>query len=417
MPKSRTKDLDFLDIFSLGLILLLFIFSILKYSYLPQFLDSYYHLSVANAFIESKGWVGYSWWDNAPIGRPHLYPPLYHLILVLMKTLGLEGIKALKLSNIAILPLFFFSLWFVMRKIVNSRFAFFILLALSSSFSFYVSVTGNIPASLGLILGLFSWLFLKENKPLSSLLFLSLVFYTHAAISWVFLISFIFLAIFNKEYRKPALKIILACLLLSSAIIYHQLRHARFFEFKLLYEARLIHFNIFLVLLCLVSLVFSYKKSDMATLLFCGFLIACVIVFFKYPYRIFNAQGMVGISLLAVLFIEKTLFSKSLKRTRYLAIIIGSYLFILSSSLALDCKSFKLEVFDSTYQSFISKKFIASKHFRSIYFPRYWLPAAKAITENSQKTQIIASNENYIAQLFSSLTSRPVATAMLGEIK
>src|SRR3989338_10814800 len=46
----------------------------------PRFLDSYYHLAVIQGFRQHGGVALHAFWESAPAGRPHLYPPLFHLL-------------------------------------------------------------------------------------------------------------------------------------------------------------------------------------------------------------------------------------------------------------------------------------------------------------------------------------------------
>ena len=90
------------DLASLGLLIFFVIISVPRLNYFPQFVDGYYHLSVANGFIQSGGWVGWDWWCFAPFGRPHLYPPLYHLILVFLQNIGISGLNSLRFTEFLI---------------------------------------------------------------------------------------------------------------------------------------------------------------------------------------------------------------------------------------------------------------------------------------------------------------------------
>ena len=141
------------DLISLGLICLIAVFSFVRFTELPQWVDGYYHLSVAKGFIKSGGWSGWAWWDSAPIGRPHLYPPLYHLTLAALIKMGLSGLNSLRVTEVLILPSVFFFFWYISRCLVNRRFAFFALLVLSSFFPFYSFASAHVPASLAIILG------------------------------------------------------------------------------------------------------------------------------------------------------------------------------------------------------------------------------------------------------------------------
>lgn len=107
----RRFNLDRYDLASLGTIILIFIFLVVRFNYLPQYVDAYYHLSVAEGFIKSGGWVGWSWWDYAPRGRPQVYPPFYHFILVFLEKIGISGLNSVRVTEVIIPLIFFLSLW------------------------------------------------------------------------------------------------------------------------------------------------------------------------------------------------------------------------------------------------------------------------------------------------------------------
>ena len=64
-----------------GLIILsVAILSAAQWPAYPYFLDSYYHLTVIEGMRQAGGPVLHAFWESAPEGRPHLYPPLFHLL-------------------------------------------------------------------------------------------------------------------------------------------------------------------------------------------------------------------------------------------------------------------------------------------------------------------------------------------------
>ncbi|MBP7088600.1 MAG: hypothetical protein KBB01_04800 [Candidatus Omnitrophica bacterium] len=433
------------DLASFAFLAFLTIFSLARHGYLPQFIDGYYHLSVANGFIQSGGWVGWDWWSFAPFGRPHLYPPLYHLILVLLQKLGLSGITALRISEVAIVPLFFFVFWFVSRSLLNDRFSFINLLALSGFFSFYSSVTANVPASLALIWGFLSWYWLKKKRVIKSIIFLTLTFYTHSAISWVFWISFLFILAFDQEFRHTALKTLLISLALAAPFLWHQLRYFRYLDIQVLGEAGFTHFNIFIFLSGLVFLAFFYRRS-LFVLLFLGYLIGSLIVFFRYPYRFFSAQGIVGFTFFASLLWDKVLnpsqkspgfkcsivisaqegarnfsswgstYLKSGYKKVILALVI-IYLLFFQVTLDLDKEKSNFNIINSTCYNLLSGKCYQLFEFRTFYYPEFYDPLVWLIRENTAEGDIIFSNIRIAAQIFSALSGRPTSSPMLWEVK
>ena len=146
----RRAKLDRYDLASMGIIVLIILFFAIRFQYLPQFVDDYYHLSAANGFIRSGGWVGWSWWDFAPHGRPQIYPPVYHFLLAFLQKGGLSGLTSIRIAEVFIPCVFFFTLWYVIRFLTTSLSAFFTLLISSSFFSFYSAASANIPATLAL---------------------------------------------------------------------------------------------------------------------------------------------------------------------------------------------------------------------------------------------------------------------------
>ncbi len=391
----------------------------MRFSYLPQFIDAYYHLSVANAFIESGGWVGWDWWSFAPAGRPHMYPPVYHFILVCLQKIGLSGINSLRITEVSIIPLFFFSLWYVSRRIINSKFAFFALLALSGFFSFYVSVSANIPASLAIIFGLFSWMLIKKNNIFISGLLLALSFYTHAGMPWIFLCSFLTLSMVNKEYRSSALKVIFLGICLALPFFWHCFKYLDWVNTSQVIGAKFIVVNIFIIVFGIVGLFCLCTKNNFLYALCVGYTAGSVFIFFKYPYRLFSGQGVIGLALIAVLLflkISDALIKKNIKYSFYLCVFFIGYLSIFNSTLSFKENQRELCVDDSTYYNFLTGASADTISYNSLFFPEYYSPIIDVIGKNTQQMDIISSNSNFIAQIFSAVTGRPSSSSVFREV-
>ncbi|MCM8823365.1 MAG: hypothetical protein NC822_01670 [Candidatus Omnitrophica bacterium] len=414
---ENQKEDRIYNILSFILLTLVTIFSIVRFPYLPQFIDGYYHLSCANGFIKSGGWVGIAWWDFAPLGRPHLYPPLYHFIIVFLKTIGVEGLTAIRLTEISIVPLFFFSLWYIFKKEISIVFAFFFLLISTSFFSFYTSVSANLPASIALILSIFSGYFLKKKKIVSSILFLVLAFYTHAAIPWITLISLIFIACLSKDYGKSSLKVILVSLCLASFLLFHQIRYFNYINLSILKEVMFSHFSIFILVSGIISFFLNFKREDFFRLFFMGLILGSIIVFFKYPYRLFSSQGMLGWIFYSSYLCEQVVRIIKSKWINFVFLILVVYLFFFHSTIDLEEGKAKFNLFSSTYHYLSSGKFTYFLEYASLFFPQHYLPVANIIKTFSEENEIIVSNLNFSSQVFSSLTNRPTSRSILSEVK
>ena len=74
--------------FSKIIILAYAVLQLLRLAIFPQFIDMYYHLQTAWGFIQAGGYSNWDFWEYAPFGRPHIYPPLFHILLALFMKLG-----------------------------------------------------------------------------------------------------------------------------------------------------------------------------------------------------------------------------------------------------------------------------------------------------------------------------------------
>ena len=97
------------------------IFFALRCDLYPVHLDSYYHLSMARAFEKAGGVVVKDFWQYAPYGRPNLYPPFTHLLLLVLVKLNFKLITALKLVSFFVFPALLVTLAFVIRYFFSSK--------------------------------------------------------------------------------------------------------------------------------------------------------------------------------------------------------------------------------------------------------------------------------------------------------
>src|SRR5512136_318206 len=94
MPFQFNKKLSIShwDFYSCVIFFIAIFFQVLQWPRLPLFIDCYYHLSVAQGFSDAGGWVGRAFWEYAPYGRPHLYPPFFHILELFLYKSGLDFI-------------------------------------------------------------------------------------------------------------------------------------------------------------------------------------------------------------------------------------------------------------------------------------------------------------------------------------
>jgi hypothetical protein len=409
--QNKAISWDFLSKIAILVFLLL---QCIRWSVLLQSMDIYYHLLTAWGFIQAEGYSGWDFWQYAPVGRIHIYPPFFHLMLAGLLKSGVSQIIMAKLCEVIIPTIFLGVLWNFIRVNFSKRLAFFVLLMFFSSFSYYLSVTNHLPATLASIFGILSLGQFFKNKIVRSALLLSLCFYTHIGVSWFFFLTFILYAAFNKEARREALLAAGLAFFLSLPVIIKEVNGLRFLTTAglNLNEKYLSQVKVIDLLLACAGLFIALKAKGKHSL-FLAFFVASFI-FIIYPYRFLSGEGYFSLMLLCALFLSNLY--NALNR-KYMILIIAVFTLVISPTWVLyknigDNKlNYKINVLDSGFINLLMAKG------RVLWFPKEYLSAANIVRENSGREDIIFSSLNFIGLTVSSLAGRATANALLPEIK
>lgn len=386
-------------------------------------MDIYYHLLTAWGFDQSGGYVGWDFWQYAPFGRTHIYPPFFHLVLSLFVKLNIDQVLLAKICECFIPVVFFGVLWRFVRIGFNSRLAFFVVIAGCSSFPLFRILTNHIPASLAIIFGLLALGQILESKVLRPALLLALCFYTHIGISWLFLITVFLYGVFNNEYKKLCLKVFFLVLCLSLPILFKELLGSGSIKSLgiNLNETYNCSFKILEYILVILGLIFLTKNPDKRYRLFLSLFIASFILL-SYPFRFFSGEGFLAAIFLIAVALEY-LYSKLSKdrlyaRMAFFAVII--YLLFISPKIymtkSVEQKNITYGV--SFYDTVLSGlSFPRGEYSSSIWFPEDYLSAARMIRENSSKDDIIFATINIAGVALGSLSGRATANGLFPEVK
>jgi hypothetical protein len=413
--RAYSKSLSW-DFYSLSIIAIYFLLQIMRWRILPQFIDIYYHLLTAWGFIRAGGYIGWDFWQYAPVGRIHIYPPLFHIILAFLIKSGISKIILAKFLETAMPVIFLIVLWRFVRKNYNARLAFFVMLTAGSSFSYYLSLLDHLPATLAIIFGLLAFGQLFRNKILGALLLLTLCFYTHIGVSWLLAFSFILFGLFDRQYRKPCFIIFSSALILSSPILFKQLAGLRFISlwgFNLT-ETKICQVKIIDYLFAFSGLILSFKKEKkyrlFMSLLFASF------IFIIYPYRFFSSEGYLPVIFLSALFLDALFERLNNTHIKYIFVLTLVVILFLSPTVSMNIPqgkvklNYKLKFFDSAFMGMLFAKG------NSVWFPGQYLSCADAIKKNSQNNDIIYSSLNIAGVILASISERPTANALFAEI-
>ena len=416
-------------IFYSSVILFFFLFAAtLRWSLTPTFIDIYYHLSVMLGFGEAGGFTANTFWEYAPIGRAHLYPPFFHFLMLLFYKCGVSVLSVGRFFEFIIFPLLLLTLWKVVSSLFSGRLAFFCLLITASVYSFYLSTINFIPASIALLFGLLAYFFIEKRKILSSSIFLCLAIYTHFGIASFFVMSLVLYAFLNKERLKNTLLTIIFALTLALPILLYTYNFRQYVLWNNVYENFLIEINLWVFIAAIAGVFIVLRRKKRYFFFLSLLVVEMFMLLFKYKYRYLCGHGILGPIFLSALTLDiiydkaSLYFSKKKNREKYLVVFFVSILFfflIFSPTVQLQDKGLKLSLINSTYVNFLQDQYKVNSRGNdfSIYFPKFWQEVVDIVKENSQEDDIIFSNLYYVNGLISIFSKRATSTAMLREVK
>lgn len=142
--------------------------------------DNLYHMRVVQGIFAIHGIPYWDTWSFAPLGRPHLYPPLYHVLIAVMSwlsrgdiTAGFQSVQALAL------PFVYGVTWYFARWLFDSRRALLALLLIGWDCGFIVLSYMSTPSALAAAFAmLMAATFLSGHVLIASVLG-AMAFYTH----------------------------------------------------------------------------------------------------------------------------------------------------------------------------------------------------------------------------------------------
>ena len=145
----------------------------------PLVLDPYYHLLVARQVADAGGPLAYEWWEHAPAGRPHLYPPALHLMLAALLRAGIAPLAAIRLATVILPVALLASLYLTARRLAGPTVAAAALAIALTPFTFQLHCGITMAATLSMCGLLWLMVALEEDRPLAGGLLMALIGYAH----------------------------------------------------------------------------------------------------------------------------------------------------------------------------------------------------------------------------------------------
>lgn len=207
------KKLNMYDSLSILIIIVFMVVLLSRFDIYPVFVDIYYHMSVALSFDRVGGIVLWDFWEFAPEGRPHLYPPFLHCIMLLLSEVA-DHIAVGKFISFIMFPASQITLWVSSREIFSRKTAFYALLVLSSSLMYFRLQAVTSAAALVLVLVPLVFYSFEKGKVIAPVILLTACLYTHVGMGPIALSAFVLYSILRRERLKEAAKVVAASLIL-----------------------------------------------------------------------------------------------------------------------------------------------------------------------------------------------------------
>lgn len=233
----KTGELTTIDYITLGFICFQCIILVLNWSFLPTAeLDTPYHLLMGKMFADYDTIMLWDYYEYAPTGRPHLYPPLEHILLWLLHdTTGVDWWELGRFISLIQYPLPMVLVWFFCKKLFNPviGLASVVFLSVSSEFWFWqVSVAPT--ALIVSLYPLFLYCFYRK-KVIASIALLTAFLYLHLGLPYVVILSIFIFSLFSiyktKAYMKQFAVVTGTSVLLFTPWIIHILMHREWLNF------------------------------------------------------------------------------------------------------------------------------------------------------------------------------------------
>lgn len=282
------------DALSVGCIIFLSLLMVAWWERYPIFVDIYYHLSVMRGFDTAGGIVLHDFWEFAPYGRAHLYPPLLHIIMLGLYKTGLSVDFIGRLVSFILFPAQLMSLYIYMRYTFSSKAAFFSILILSTPLAYLWANSVISASALVLFFAPLLFLAIEKDKKIASSLLLALSLYSHLGIAHTTAIALILYGLIAPQKRIICFATVIAGYILYLPWGIHVLFNISYlnrrFDSSIVDPSTVVYLS--LLLLALLGTVIALKKREekfhLVPLCYIG---AMVPVMFTAPNRFWLSCG------------------------------------------------------------------------------------------------------------------------------
>ena len=394
---------------SLFVLAVIAVLQFVRWPFFPQFMDTYYHLHTAWGFNAAGGWSLWDFWEYAPAGRVHLYPPLFHFVLAVFLKLGADPLVLAQWLE-ALVPLAFLAaVWRFGANRMGERYGAFVLVICAASFRFFTSLTDHLPSTVAMTLGLLCLDRYYRKDFRRAALLVTLCLYTHVGTAWFIVVALALLSILERSWKGLAaagLGCLAAAPVLAQTITGLSLVSRTGAQLN---ESLILYLKPVELLLALAGVVIVLRKRG-PFLLVC--LLAASAVFIAYPARLVSGEGYLSIVMLAAFSLEYLCSQGKAKSALALAAVLlaVSPVFILARVSRSSAPVTRAAFFDSVPQGLLM-----ARGFSLTVIKPELRDAADIIRRNSGPDGILCSNLFLYSVMCGAVSGRATADGLLPE--
>lgn len=426
MLRENDKQLPW-DLLTLAVVASSAVFQALQWPDLPRFMDAYYHLSVANGFATAGGYVPHAFWEYAPVGRPQLYPPLVHFIMLGLHNIGLSWISAGRLIECLLMPVFLLVLALTIRKLHSPGAAFFSTLVASSIFSLYLDVGILSPFTLALVLGLLALTAIQGERAIATAIMLGLAFYTHIYMATMMMFVVLVYGLLTPRIRTRAITACLMAIMIASPFLVYVVRNRGFYAHVAVRESRLLEVHPLVYVFAAIGLLVLLRRKGNWLAPVC-IAIATIPLFFSHIVRSLGGHGLTGFIWLAGVGLHGacTMVGNAKYRQALLVAAVGAMCFFIAPVVHIDTggRTIGVKLLDSTVTHFFLPDDLRTCRPKEALFygdnlPEQYANIARIISANTRTNEIIWVDpaSAYQGAILSLLTGRATSSATLREVR
>jgi len=384
----------------------------------PYFFDSYYHLAVIQGFDAAGGVTLHAFWEAAPQGHPHLYPPLFHLLLLPLFQVGMAPLVLAKLWCVAAFPLLLVSAWFVFSRLTTPQTACWIVAALASPYSFFLGAVNYLPATFCLIAALWMVLALHRHRWGAAGILLALTFWLHGGLPWLFGLSLLLFGLIEPTYRKTAWMSLGVGLLGALPWLIHLAQHTQWITLQPPGEDRTFETPIALLLLGMMGLGVVWKSTNRSLRLLAMMALGMLPMVLGYRFRFFATQGLFPWLLLAGLTLAGVANKWIEKRKPWMAWTLLAAVLLAAPTLYGTAKQpVRLNWADTPLVLLSGKPSpIARPSAHPLFFKRFLHELAGIVEAHTEAEELVYCNVPYVGGMLSILTGRATTNPLLREM-